>query len=123
MAHPALHKSEPGLPPSRLVRLATAITAVVQALRRTGAAEQADGFFERLASHDASLDHIWPGTQAATSAEEAREHALQIREKALRSQERITAAQGWAAVFSKVLTSVASAASVIALVLHAVGIL
>lgn len=122
MAHPALPQPGPGLPPGRLVRFATAITAVVRALRRTAAAEQADDFFARLASHDASLDRIWPGTHPATSAEEARERVLRIREKALRSRARITAAQGWVAVLSKVLTSVASAASIIALALHAVGI-
>jgi|HubBroStandDraft_6_1064221.scaffolds.fasta_scaffold749365_2 hypothetical protein len=122
MAHPALPQPEPGLPPGRLIRLATAINGVVRTLRRTTAAEYADDFFERLASHDASLDRMWPGTHPATTAEEAREHALQVREKALRSQERITAAQGWAAVFSKVLMSVASAAAAIALVLHVAGI-
>lgn len=122
MAHPALPQPGPGLPPGRLVRFAAAIGAVVKALRRTAAAEQTDDFFKRLASHDDFLDRIWPGTHPATNPAEAREHALRIQEEALRSQARITAAHGWAAVFSKVLMSIASAASIIAVALHTVGV-
>jgi hypothetical protein len=122
MAHPALPQPEPSLPPGRLDRLAAAITAVVRALRRTAAIEQADDLFDRLASQDTFLDHTWPGTHPTTSAEEARERALQIREKTLRSQARITAAHGWTGVLSKALAAIASATSITALVLHAAGV-
>ncbi len=122
MAHPALPQPEPSLPPGRLDRLAAAIAAVVRALRRTAAVEQADDLFDRLASHDTFLDRTWPGTYPTTSAEEARERALLLRERSLRSQARITAGHGWAGLLSKVLAAIASATGIIALVLHAAGV-
>lgn len=102
MHNPALPQPDPGLSTGPLARIAAAVSAVARALRRTGAADQTDDLFERFDAHDAFLEKTWPGTHPSDDAVEARNQAVRIREKALRSQARIVTASGWVGVLGKV---------------------
>lgn len=108
VAQPAPMRDAPLGPAGRL--LATLVN-VTQSESADGAASHADELFRQFDRHEDFLERAWPGSHPSADAANARNMAVTLREKALRSQIRITAASGWAGILVK-LSHAAVAAGV-----------
>ena len=101
MDEPVSSESATTTPSALLPRMAAACLAVVPNHDATASIAPADALLERLDAFDAFVDETWPGSHASLDAVDVRNRAIRRREKALRSQARITAASGWATVVVK----------------------
>jgi|ERR1700689_78310 len=92
-----------------VVRLVAALVGAAQHLPLGGTASQADELFRQFDRHGDFLEKAWPGSHPSADAANAYNLAVTLREKALRSQIRITAASGWAGVLIKLSHAAAGA--------------
>lgn len=101
MAEPAQPTSVSNPPLGPVGRLVATLVDAARPLRPNSAANRSDELFRQLDRHEDFLEKAWPGSHPSADGASAHNRAVSLREKALRSRNRITAALGWAEVFVK----------------------